>query len=146
LLEFISLRNPRALPAAAERSASLRVLCDQLEHTQANLARLQAEIEQLIAHDPGVTGLQQIPGFGTKTVAVNIEIPWAVSGQFCGRKSADLLPSICPSNGLTSRENHTHLRNSVACFAHRIIEISLMQFQNLHTGEAMRKGILTVLP
>ena len=56
--------------ALSARSASLRVLCDQLEHTQANLARLQAEIEQLIAHDPGVKGLQLIPGFGTKTVAV----------------------------------------------------------------------------
>jgi transposase len=56
--------------ALSGRSASLRVLCDQLEHTQANLARLQAEIEQLIAKDPGVKGLQQIPGFGTKTVAV----------------------------------------------------------------------------
>jgi transposase len=56
--------------ALSARSASLRVLCDQLEQTQANLARLQAEIEQLIAHDPGVKGLQQIPGFGTKTVAV----------------------------------------------------------------------------
>jgi transposase len=56
--------------ALSGRSASLRVLCDQLEHTQANLARLQAEIEQLITKDPGVKGLQQIPGFGTKTVAV----------------------------------------------------------------------------
>jgi transposase len=56
--------------ALSGRSTSLRVLCDQLEHTQANLARLQAEIEHLIAHDPGVKGLQQIPGFGTKTVAV----------------------------------------------------------------------------
>jgi transposase len=56
--------------ALSGRSASLRVLCDQLEHTQANLARLLAEIEQLIAHDPRVRGLQQIPGVGTKTVAV----------------------------------------------------------------------------
>jgi transposase len=42
--------------ALSGRSASLRVLCDQLEHTQANLARLQAEIEHLIADDPGVKG------------------------------------------------------------------------------------------
>jgi transposase len=56
--------------ALSGRSASLRVLCDQLDHTQANLARLQAEIEHLIAHDPRVKGLQQLPGFGTKTVAV----------------------------------------------------------------------------
>ena len=49
---------------------SLRILCDQLEHTQANLARLEAEIEQLLTNDPGVKGLQQVPEFGPKTVAV----------------------------------------------------------------------------
>jgi transposase len=48
----------------------LRILCDQLQHTRANLARLQAEIEQLLADDPQVKGLQQIPEFGSKTVAV----------------------------------------------------------------------------
>jgi len=56
--------------AVSGRSTSLRILCDQLEHTQANLARLQAELEQLVAHDPGVKGLEQIPEFGPKTVAV----------------------------------------------------------------------------
>jgi len=56
--------------ALSGRSTSLRILCDQLEHTQANLARLQAEIEQLLTTDPGVKGLQQIPEFGPKTVAV----------------------------------------------------------------------------
>src|SRR3989441_3076892 len=34
--------------AVGGRSVSLRILCDQLEHTQANLARLEAEIEQLL--------------------------------------------------------------------------------------------------
>jgi transposase len=62
-----SVSSNRALSG---RSTSLRVLCDQLEHTQANLARLQAELEQLIARDPGVKGLKQIPEFGPKTVAV----------------------------------------------------------------------------
>src|SRR6266581_4104198 len=56
--------------AVAGRSMSLRILCDQLEHTQANLARLEAEIEQLLTNDPGVKGLQQVPEFGPKTVAV----------------------------------------------------------------------------
>jgi transposase len=56
--------------AVAGRSVSLRILCDQLEHTQANLAHLEAEIEQLLTTDPGVKGLQQVPGFGSKTVAV----------------------------------------------------------------------------
>ena len=56
--------------AVGGRSVSLRILCDQLEHTQANLARLEAEIEQLLTNDPQVKGLQQIPEFGSKTVAV----------------------------------------------------------------------------
>jgi len=56
--------------ALSGRSTSLRILCDQLEHTQANLARLEAEIEQLLTNDPEVKGLQQIPEFGLKTVAV----------------------------------------------------------------------------
>src|SRR6266567_7152912 len=56
--------------AVAGRSVSLRILCDQLEHTQANLARLEAEIEQLLTNDPGVKGIQQVPEFGPKTVAV----------------------------------------------------------------------------
>jgi len=56
--------------ARAGRSVSLRILCNQLEHTQANLARLEAEIEQLLTNDPGVKGVQQVPEFGPKTVAV----------------------------------------------------------------------------
>lgn len=56
--------------ALSGRSTSLRILCDQLEQTQTNLALLQAEREQLLITDPGVKGLQQIPEFGPKTVAV----------------------------------------------------------------------------
>jgi hypothetical protein len=56
--------------AIAGRSVSLRILCDQLEHTRANVARLDAEIEQLLTHDPGVKGFQQVPEFGPQTVAV----------------------------------------------------------------------------
>ncbi len=56
--------------AIAGRSVSLRILCDQLEHTRANLARLDAEIEQLLSADAGVKGLQQVPEFGRKTLAV----------------------------------------------------------------------------
>src|SRR6266568_4820097 len=56
--------------ARAGRAVSLRILCDQLEHTQANLARLNAEIEQLLNTDPGVKGLQQVPECGPKTLAV----------------------------------------------------------------------------
>jgi len=56
--------------AIAGRSVSLRILCDQLEHTRTNLARLDTEIEQLLSTDSGVKGLQQVPEFGMKTLAV----------------------------------------------------------------------------
>ncbi|GAC1635075.1 MAG: IS110 family transposase [Ktedonobacteraceae bacterium] len=56
--------------ARVGRSTSLRILCDQLAHTQANIARLNAEIEQLLSTDPGVKGLQQVAEFGPKTLAV----------------------------------------------------------------------------
>ena len=56
--------------AVAGRSTSLGILCDQLEHTQTNLARLDTEIEHLLSTDPGVKGLQQVPEFGQKTLAV----------------------------------------------------------------------------
>jgi transposase len=52
------------------RASSLRILCDQLEHTQANLQRLEEELEQLITTDPGTKGLRQMPELGPKTVAV----------------------------------------------------------------------------
>jgi transposase len=56
--------------AEAGRAVSLRMLCEQLEQTQKQLFGLQAELEHLLATDPAVKGLQQIPEFGTKTVAV----------------------------------------------------------------------------
>ena len=56
--------------AEAGRSMSLRMLCEQLEQTQKHLEGLQAELEQLLANDPVVKGVQQIPEFGIKTVAV----------------------------------------------------------------------------
>jgi len=56
--------------AEAGRSVSLRMLCEQLEQTHKHLERLQTELEHLIATDPAVKGLQQIPEFGTKTIAV----------------------------------------------------------------------------
>jgi transposase len=56
--------------AVAARSTSLQILCDQLEHTQANLAQLENEIDQLLDTDAGVKGLGSVPEFGHKTVAV----------------------------------------------------------------------------
>ena len=62
-----SISSGRALTG---RASSLRILCDQLEHTQANLNRLEGELERLITTDPGTKGLRQMPELGPKTVAV----------------------------------------------------------------------------
>jgi len=56
--------------ATAARSRSLKVLCDQLEHTQKNLAQLEEEIDQLLDQDSGATGVKSVPEFGRKMVAV----------------------------------------------------------------------------
>lgn len=56
--------------AVSARSSSLRILCDQLEHTQANLATVEQEIEHLISRDPKAIELQGVQEFGVKTVAV----------------------------------------------------------------------------
>ncbi|WP_040442342.1 IS110 family transposase [Ktedonobacter racemifer] len=53
-----SVSSGRAL---CGRASSLRILCDQLEHTQANLVRLEQELEELMTTDPGTKGLQQMP-------------------------------------------------------------------------------------
>jgi transposase len=62
-----SVSSGIAVPA---RSSSLRILCDQLEHTQTNLAALEQEIEHLISRDPKAKGLQGVQECGVKTVAV----------------------------------------------------------------------------
>jgi transposase len=66
-LAKLSVSSGRAL---AGRAPSLQILCDQLEHTKASLARLESALKQLIATDPGVKGLSQVQEFGLKTVAV----------------------------------------------------------------------------
>ena len=70
--KLVDLARPSASsgPAVAGRASSLQVRWDQLEHPRANMARWEAEIEPRIAQDPGVKGLQQVPAFGPKTVAV----------------------------------------------------------------------------
>lgn len=52
------------------RASSLRILCDQLEHTRSNLLQLEEELEQLITTDPGARSLRQMPELGPKTIAV----------------------------------------------------------------------------
>ena len=56
--------------AVAARSASLRILCDQLDHTQKNLEQLQREIDQLLHQDPKAKGMLGVPEFGPTMVAV----------------------------------------------------------------------------
>jgi transposase len=56
--------------AITARSSSLRILCDQLEHTQANLEHLQQEIDQLLEQDPKAKAMLGVPEFGPTTVAV----------------------------------------------------------------------------
>ncbi len=62
-----SISSGRALTG---RESHLRILCDQLEHTQAKLNRLEGELERLITTDPGTKGLRQMLELGPKTVAV----------------------------------------------------------------------------
>lgn len=64
-------KRSRASPiAVAARSRSLAILADQLSHTQTNITELEREIEALLCRDDGATGLQSVPEFGAKTVAV----------------------------------------------------------------------------
>jgi len=56
--------------ATPARSMTLKILCDQLEHTQANLAQLEKELDKLLETDDAVKGLKSAPEFGRKTVAV----------------------------------------------------------------------------
>jgi transposase len=56
--------------ARPARERSLRILCDQLAHTQEYLAALEAEMTALVAQDAVAAGLESVPEFGPKTVAV----------------------------------------------------------------------------
>ena len=56
--------------APAARTTSLKILCDQLAHTQQNLAELEREIDALLEQDPGAKALQGVQEFGAKTIAV----------------------------------------------------------------------------
>jgi hypothetical protein len=58
--------------AASARARSLAVLCDQLEHTQTNLAQLEEELDHLLDADNDAKKLQSVPEFGRKMVAVLI--------------------------------------------------------------------------
>jgi transposase len=56
--------------ATPARALSLKVLCDQLEHTLANLAQLEQELDRVLDGDEGATTLSRVPEFGRQTIAV----------------------------------------------------------------------------
>jgi transposase len=56
--------------AIGARSSSMRVLADQLDHTQKNLELLQQEIERLVDSDPKTRSVLAISELGPMTVAV----------------------------------------------------------------------------
>ena len=62
-----SVRSGVAIEA---RSRSMRILCDQLEHTQKNLELLQQEIERLLDSDPKARSVLALSELGPMTVAV----------------------------------------------------------------------------
>jgi transposase len=69
-LVALAKRSSASPVAVAARGRSLAILADQLSHTQTNIAELEREIEQLLRRDDGTSGLQSVPEFGPKTVAV----------------------------------------------------------------------------
>ena len=69
-LVALAQRSSASPVAIAARGRSLTILADQLAHTQTNIAELEREIEALLRKDDGATGLQSMPEFGPKTVAV----------------------------------------------------------------------------
>ncbi len=56
--------------ATSARALALKVLCDQLAHTLANLAQLEQELERLFDGDDGASTLSSVPEFGRQTIAV----------------------------------------------------------------------------
>jgi len=56
--------------AVEARSLGLKIWCEQLRHTQAHLEQIDEQIEHLLSHDKDAKGLEQVPEFGTQTVAV----------------------------------------------------------------------------
>ncbi|MDQ5850567.1 MAG: IS110 family transposase [Chloroflexota bacterium] len=69
-LVALAKRSSASPLAVAARGRSLAILADQLSHTQTNITELEREIEALLDRDAGATGLQSVPEFGAKTIAV----------------------------------------------------------------------------
>src|SRR5258706_5187718 len=71
-VELVRLATETAASAVATsaRALSLKVLCDQLEHTLSNLAQVDGELDRVLDGDKGASHLSSVPEFGRQTVAV----------------------------------------------------------------------------
>ncbi len=69
-LVCLARQSAGSLLATGARALSLQILCDQLQHTLANLAQVESELDHVLDRDTGATGLKSTPEFGRKTVAV----------------------------------------------------------------------------
>lgn len=56
--------------ARAAREVGLRIAAEQVQHTQAPLATVEAELASVLRDDPGAGSLSTVPEFGAGTVAV----------------------------------------------------------------------------
>jgi len=56
--------------AVEARKLSLKIWCEHLHQTQMHLKQIEQEIDRLLVQDPHSQRFQQIPEFGTKTMAV----------------------------------------------------------------------------
>jgi len=56
--------------ASTARATSLKILCNQLQHTKQHLAQLDREIDALLEQDPRAKGIPGVQEFGSKTRAV----------------------------------------------------------------------------
>ena len=71
-VELVRLASQSAASGVATpaRALSLKVLCDQLAHTLANLAQLEQELDRVFDGDEGASTLKSVPEFGRQTIAV----------------------------------------------------------------------------
>jgi transposase len=70
--------------AQAARSTSLRIMCEQLLHTQENLDKVGQELASLLALDKGATALTSVSDFGPKTV-IALRAELGEVSRFAGR-------------------------------------------------------------
>lgn len=147
-----SVSSRQALQA---RQSSLRILCDQLEHTRNNLKRLQQEIERLLDHDPKAKGVLSIPELGPMTVAVlRAELGdldrFARMDQVVAYAGMDLQvrqSGKCKGQTKLSKRGSGHLRRILYLAALRSIRLPTSPFGVYYrrlVDRGMKKGMAVV--